>query len=156
MRKILDVRFYLTIGLIAAGIALGRAAWPGNRLHPVETAQSAVTQFRATGRVTKVLDQDWSKAKEIFSTRCIGCHRSGTDQPDLTNYHAIIAAKTEDGEPLIVAGAPQESWLLEMVNWNYSSKSNSGDVDAPLMPPDERSEERRVGKECRSRWSPYH
>ena len=23
------------------------------------------------------------------------------------------------------------------------------------MPPD-RSEERRVGKECRSRWSPYH
>src|SRR2546427_13016806 len=23
-------------------------------------------------------------------------------------------------------------------------------------PPEERSEERRVGKECRSRWSPYH
>ena len=23
-------------------------------------------------------------------------------------------------------------------------------------PADERSEERRVGKECRSRWSPYH
>ena len=22
--------------------------------------------------------------------------------------------------------------------------------------PDDRSEERRVGKECRSRWSPYH
>ena len=26
--------------------------------------------------------------------------------------------------------------------------------DAPVKPP--RSEERRVGKECRSRWSPYH
>src|SRR5258707_12125205 len=26
----------------------------------------------------------------------------------------------------------------------------------PQMPPDTRSEERRVGKECRSRWSPYH
>src|SRR2546426_9549412 len=25
-----------------------------------------------------------------------------------------------------------------------------------LTPPDARSEERRVGKECRSRWSPYH
>src|SRR5256886_7618992 len=24
------------------------------------------------------------------------------------------------------------------------------------LPPEERSEERRVGKECRSRWSPYH
>src|SRR5260370_10891399 len=30
--------------------------------------------------------------------------------------------------------------------------------DAALRtaPQDERSEERRVGKECRSRWSPYH
>src|SRR2546430_17676598 len=25
-----------------------------------------------------------------------------------------------------------------------------------LAPPPQRSEERRVGKECRSRWSPYH
>ena len=25
-----------------------------------------------------------------------------------------------------------------------------------LIVPKERSEERRVGKECRSRWSPYH
>ena len=25
-----------------------------------------------------------------------------------------------------------------------------------MKPFDERSEERRVGKECRSRWSPYH
>src|SRR3712207_9545631 len=25
-----------------------------------------------------------------------------------------------------------------------------------VIPPDDRSEERRVGKECRSRWSPYH
>src|SRR3712207_7247019 len=27
---------------------------------------------------------------------------------------------------------------------------------APAQRPLERSEERRVGKECRSRWSPYH
>ena len=26
----------------------------------------------------------------------------------------------------------------------------------PEPPPTKRSEERRVGKECRSRWSPYH
>ena len=29
-----------------------------------------------------------------------------------------------------------------------------GDVDPSTLPA--RSEERRVGKECRSRWSPYH
>ena len=28
--------------------------------------------------------------------------------------------------------------------------------DAPVSPELTRSEERRVGKECRSRWSPYH
>src|SRR5260221_8165985 len=28
--------------------------------------------------------------------------------------------------------------------------------DAGREPTEERSEERRVGKECRSRWSPYH
>ena len=30
---------------------------------------------------------------------------------------------------------------------------DEADVPAPVA---ERSEERRVGKECRSRWSPYH
>ena len=29
-------------------------------------------------------------------------------------------------------------------------------IDGQLSFFDERSEERRVGKECRSRWSPYH
>jgi len=29
-------------------------------------------------------------------------------------------------------------------------------LDGLVIPGGERSEERRVGKECRSRWSPYH
>ena len=29
-------------------------------------------------------------------------------------------------------------------------------VSYPIAVADDRSEERRVGKECRSRWSPYH
>src|SRR5438093_13007803 len=34
---------------------------------------------------------------------------------------------------------------------------NSAGTDAqPTLSRDGRSEERRVGKECRSRWSPYH
>src|SRR3712207_7506632 len=36
--------------------------------------------------------------------------------------------------------------------WRYSSQKNP--LSGPLSSP--RSEERRVGKECRSRWSPYH
>ena len=32
----------------------------------------------------------------------------------------------------------------------------NGAVSEPAAAPRRRSEERRVGKECRSRWSPYH
>ena len=32
----------------------------------------------------------------------------------------------------------------------------NGKIDFSNVPELERSEERRVGKECRSRWSPYH
>ena len=42
----------------------------------------------------------------------------------------------------IFAFLPRERTVLEIV--------------ASVVPDDARSEERRVGKECRSRWSPYH
>ncbi len=34
--------------------------------------------------------------------------------------------------------------------------AKQGILDVRLLMNDDRSEERRVGKECRSRWSPYH
>ena len=46
--------------------------------------------------------------------------------------------KEEKGEGNFFGGILKKAWEL----------------NAPLLP--ERSEERRVGKECRSRWSPYH
>src|SRR5258706_16352292 len=39
-------------------------------------------------------------------------------------------------------------------NWVVSGKHTAS--GKPLLANDPRSEERRVGKECRSRWSPYH
>ena len=58
-------------------------------------------------------------------------------------------------------------WLNEKLMRNSANKTfpfTSKDIDeaearllrfAPYIS-DDRSEERRVGKECRSRWSPYH
>ena len=34
--------------------------------------------------------------------------------------------------------------------------ASKAELDAAVKVAAERSEERRVGKECRSRWSPYH
>ena len=40
--------------------------------------------------------------------------------------------------------------------WNSLSPKGGGDPSGKLADAIVRSEERRVGKECRSRWSPYH
>src|SRR2546427_12149904 len=38
----------------------------------------------------------------------------------------------------------------------HEQRQVSDDVQREASGPTDRSEERRVGKECRSRWSPYH
>ena len=38
-------------------------------------------------------------------------------------------------------------------NFDKNKPGNADELPVPLIV---RSEERRVGKECRSRWSPYH
>ena len=44
----------------------------------------------------------------------------------------------------------REFWIALL-----EAQQNLG-IDIPDGVVDDRSEERRVGKECRSRWSPYH
>ena len=48
-----------------------------------------------------------------------------------------------------VAGAVESTW-------STASTHIKSVVDNVVFPAIDRSEERRVGKECRSRWSPYH
>jgi len=58
---------------------------------------------------------------------------------------------------LAVSGSTFEKLALDLFRFQYENNvvykqyTNALQVD-----PDSRSEERRVGKECRSRWSPYH
>ena len=44
------------------------------------------------------------------------------------------------------------------INYGNSNTYSKDDMDAAIFLIEKltRSEERRVGKECRSRWSPYH
>ena len=48
------------------------------------------------------------------------------------------------------------SSLIAVAKTSKTMLKNSGESGQPCLVPDLRSEERRVGKECRSRWSPYH
>ena len=47
--------------------------------------------------------------------------------------------------------SPREQEIVRMVARGYPNKTIASVLDISA-----RSEERRVGKECRSRWSPYH
>ena len=57
----------------------------------------------------------------------------------------------------IVDGIVMWSWLSEPHGYNFNGyfvRHPGGNLC--IDPVEPRSEERRVGKECRSRWSPYH
>src|SRR5439155_16727190 len=55
----------------------------------------------------------------------------------------------------------QRAWA-RVGNWDQPPtkvtfpEENGGTLIPACLPQNARSEERRVGKECRSRWSPYH
>src|SRR3712207_8972756 len=50
---------------------------------------------------------------------------------------------------LLAGNIERQSNFIWQKRWTWTG-------GAELLATDERSEERRVGKECRSRWSPYH
>ena len=56
-----------------------------------------------------------------------------------------------DSEDCVV----KKSYLIAMVAWLLLGSPGRTFSNMPSLIPS-RSEERRVGKECRSRWSPYH
>ena len=64
------------------------------------------------------------------------------------------------GHKCYISFKTEDSWYKrEIQKWSANEKVDMIDksLNTPINSEDEdRSEERRVGKECRSRWSPYH
>src|SRR5256886_7125351 len=73
---------------------------------------------------------------------------------DLLSMFVVSTRQGESGAPSDTAADARFS--LQMVSVPPSHEA--GVVERPAYGSEdpERSEERRVGKECRSRWSPYH
>ena len=86
-----------------------------------------------------------------------------------TLFGAVVALVVAGLHSYWQAAAPTDSWVVIVIavvlgavaGWLVSRRDMrdirrlQGAVDA-MVEGDLRSEERRVGKECRSRWSPYH
>src|SRR5256885_7791940 len=92
--------------------------------------------FSSRRRHTR-LQGDWSSdvcSSDLFSVLLA---------PSMMLFHSTFAAQT---------------LLGKAVSWNAQDRSDRGVTlrEAFRRQKWHRSEERRVGKECRSRWSPYH
>src|SRR3712207_7750184 len=56
----------------------------------------------------------------------------------------------------VVGAAAVYQQSVSLQDGPFSLHFNISEIGMPFFQPILRSEERRVGKECRSRWSPYH
>src|SRR2546430_4679261 len=98
--------------------------------------QVVVFFFSSRRRHTR-FDCDWSS--DVCSSDLLSCNEGDTDLPRLGD-------------------APADDVAIRSANSALNRVSFA--IDEPGLrartEPSPRSEERRVGKECRSRWSPYH
>src|SRR6266550_9204510 len=85
----------------------------------------------------------------FFDAECRFCTRIARWIAPILERRGMSLAPLQDPRVGALLGMPREELMREM-QFLLSDGSRFGGADAA------RSEERRVGKECRSRWSPYH
>src|SRR3712207_9577906 len=82
---------------------------------------------------------------------------STRDRVALASYKEISEGRgTEHGGVLLDISHRPKKYILEKLPRMYRQFLETQMLDISREPMEVRSEERRVGKECRSRWSPYH
>src|SRR5689334_23800822 len=59
-------------------------------------------------------------------------------------------------QPVVLKEFDNTSLVPSVIHFPKTGEPVIGDAAKQYLETDPRSEERRVGKECRSRWSPYH
>ena len=156
------------------GVVLATSG-PGatNLVTGIATAfMDSIPMVAFTGNVaTSLLGKDSFQEADIMGvTTPITKHNflvQDTNELTLTLKKAFYIARTGRPGPVVV-DIPKDILLeeaefdysidLASLNWSYKPKreGSTADLQAILDVISRRSEERRVGKECRSRWSPYH
>src|SRR3712207_5177359 len=91
----------------------------------------------------------------FMSISAVGCTQASKTQTTTNATTTSTSKTTEAINKTIIAHRGASGYLpehtLEAYSLAYAMGANYIEADVCL-----RSEERRVGKECRSRWSPYH
>ena len=79
------------------------------------------------------------------------------DAPEKESVHASCCIRMEEIAKSVIVRADDFQHLIEnLFHLPHQCELGAGTVEVVIRASNMRSEERRVGKECRSRWSPYH
>jgi len=109
-----------------------------------------------TGKATLKMRVSEGEARRVGSFEIVGNRRFSTDELERFYPFAREARTGLLGRP-----TTRDVIYFDQGKWDAATRAvqtlyfNNGYIYMTLRP-DVRSEERRVGKECRSRWSPYH
>ena len=115
-------------------------------------AKPALLTSRSMGRAsTSAVDvSDWNTSN--VSDMSFMFYNAKNANPDVSNWNT---EKLTDIESMFensgVIEIDMSKWDMSKITKNKNVFKNTKQLEFVL-----RSEERRVGKECRSRWSPYH
>src|SRR5256886_14013601 len=115
------------------------------------------TKMKATGRSTQAPERvgihpEHRAAAERFIAR--GRQHGYVTQEDIVR--ASPDAEPGEVEELLTTLDDNNVEILEAERSPTWAQVKEEEEEAEELQREDRSEERRVGKECRSRWSPYH
>src|SRR2546421_5047183 len=73
-----------------------------------------------------------------------------------SDLHAACLPFHRRGRSFVPETLPDTATTVSRARHECAAGCHTPPAAPPAYPASDRSEERRVGKECRSRWSPYH
>ena len=113
--------------------------------------KSSIVIILIVATVISAFVQDWPDAIIILAIVFGSAVLSFIQEYNAGNAAARLKAQVDAKATVLRDNRPQIIPIESIVPGDVVLLSAGS-----LIPADDRSEERRVGKECRSRWSPYH
>src|SRR2546425_10714960 len=121
---------------------------PRSTLFPYTTLFRSPGEVGARGRIEAALEE---LRHGVHATPQIERHEQPAEEQQ---HEAREPFEVPDREPALRAAAREADEMLASDVRREQARAHP--EPAHVAAREERSEERRVGKECRSRWSPYH